>query len=101
MCLGSDNDGIVDPFDHYNKADTLDQFQNMLPKAIKLNFKPYMKKFKILSVSNTTCVFYTKEELNDLLVGYTPEEAIEKVFSDNLIDFMSRFFTKKYLHGTT
>ena len=57
MCLGSDNDGIVDPFDHYNKADGLDEFQNRLPKAIKLNFKPYWKKFRIISVSNEYMCF--------------------------------------------
>ncbi len=100
MCLGSDNDGIVDPFDHYNKADSLDEFRNMLPKAIKLNFKPYMKKFRIICVTGTSSnSFYTKEELTELLVGYTPEEAIEKVFSDNLIHFMERYFTKQYLNG--
>ncbi len=98
VCLGSDNDGIVDPFDHYNKADSLDEFQHRLPKAIKLNFKSYWKKFRILSVSNNTCEFYTKEELSDLLCGYSPEEAIEKVFSENLVNFMSTYFTKAYLN---
>ncbi len=99
VCLGSDNDGIVDPFDHYNKADGLDEFQHRLPKAIKLNFKPYWKKFKVISVSNNACTFYTKEELSDLLCGYSPEEAIEKVFSDNLVHFMSTYFTKHYLNN--
>jgi len=98
VCLGSDNDGIVDPFDHYNKADGLDEFQHRLPKAIKLNFKSYWKEFRIISVSNNACVFYTKEELSDLLCGYSPEEAIEKVFSDNLVNFMSIYFTDNYLN---
>ena len=45
-----------------------------------------------------TCVFYSKDELSDLLCGYAPEEAIEKVFSDNLVNFMSTYFTKAYLN---
>ncbi len=101
MCLGSDNDGIVDPFDHYNTADSLDEFRNRLPKAIKLNFKPFWKKFRVISVSNDGCEFYTKDELSDLLCGYAPEEAIEKVFSDNLVNFMSTYFTEAYLNGTS
>ena len=99
ICLGSDSDGIVDPFDHYNTADRLDDFKHRIAKAIKLNFLPTMEKFRIICVDEDDCRFYTLEEINDIMQGFTPEEIADKVFSDNIVTFLSKFFTKKYLHG--
>lgn len=101
VCLGSDNDGIVDPFDNYNTAATLDEFKNRLSKHIKLNFKPYMKQFRIVCVFRHSCSFFSKEELTELLLGFSPEEAIDQVFSDNFITFLSKFYTDDYLTKRT
>ncbi|NNC70261.1 MAG: hypothetical protein HKN90_05485 [Flavobacteriaceae bacterium] len=97
MCLGSDNDGIVDPFDHYNTAATLDEFKNRLSKHIKLNFKPYMKRFQIVQVTGKSCRFFSQNEINDLMLGYSPEQLMERVFSDNFTLFLKRYYTDEYL----
>ena len=58
-----------------------------------------MEKFRIICVDEDDCRFYTLEEINDIMQGFTPEEIADKVFSDNIVTFLSKFFTKKYLHG--
>ncbi|WGD34543.1 hypothetical protein [Olleya sp. YS] len=99
ICLGSDNDGIVDPFDHFNTANTLDDFKHRVAKAITLNFRPYWKTFRVISVDQNSCTFFSEDQLTDLMLGLSPEEIADKVFSDNLDVFLSKYFTDGYLNG--
>ncbi len=97
ICLGTDNDGIVDPFDHFNTAEKLDDFQFRVAKAIRENNKPFMKDYRILSLPSETP--FSKEELADLQLGFTPDQISDAIFSDNMVRFLSTYFTEDYLNG--
>ncbi len=98
ICLGSDNDGIVDPFDNFSTASTLDDFKHRVMKAIGYNFKPFWKKFRILAIEENSSRFFNKEELSDLTQGLTPNEISDRIFSDNIVMFLSKYFTEDYLN---
>jgi microsomal dipeptidase-like Zn-dependent dipeptidase len=95
LSLGSDNDGIVDPFDNYNSADFLLDFKLRAMRSIEQNHKPFFKTFKILSLPDEKP--FSQEQLADLMQGFTAEELVDKIFSDNTDAFLSIFFTKDYL----
>jgi len=97
ISLGTDNDGIVDPFDHYNTAAKLRDFKLKLIDSINWNDKPYMKKYKILSLPSEQP--FTQMELTNLMLGLTPEEIADCVFYDNTHRFLSTYFTSEYLNG--
>jgi len=99
ICLGSDNDGIVDPFDNFSTASTLDDFKHRAMKAIGYNFKPFWKNFRILSIDENSYSFFDKEELFDLMLGLSPSEISDRIFSDNVVMFLSKYFTDEYLNG--
>jgi microsomal dipeptidase-like Zn-dependent dipeptidase len=99
ICLGSDNDGIVDPFDNFSTASTLDDFKHRVMKAIGYNFKPYWKNFRILSIDENSYSFFEKEEIYDLMLGLTPREISDRIFCDNIVLFLSKYFTEEYLDG--
>lgn len=97
ICLGSDNDGIVDPFDNFSTASTLDDFKHRVMKAIGYNFKAFWKEFRILSIEENSFKFFNKEELYNLMLGLTPDEISDRIFSDNIVMFLSKYFTEEYL----
>ncbi len=97
ICLGTDNDGIVDPFDHFNTAEKLDDFQVRVVKAITENNKPFMKGFRVLSLPSE--VPFTDTEFAELLLGKSPAEIADAIFSDNMIAFLRKYFTDAYLRG--
>lgn len=100
MCLGSDNDGIVDPFDNFNTASTLKDFKIRVKNAIDLNFDPIWKRFRILAIEETSCHFFDEEELTALKLGLTSEDIVDRIFCDNVDKFLSKYFTEAYLEGT-
>ncbi|KAB1071362.1 hypothetical protein F6U93_01150 [Tamlana haliotis] len=97
ICLGSDNDGIVDPFDNFNSAKTLDGFKNRVAKSIHLNFDPLWENFKILNIQETSYTVFTEDELQDLMLGLTPETISEMIFCENAHHFLKKYFTRSYL----
>lgn len=97
ICLGTDNDGIVDPFDHYSTADRLDDFKLRTAKALELNSKDYMRKYRVLSLPSQKP--FLDSEMADMMLGFTPEEVSDMIFSDNMMRFLSTYFTRTYLHG--
>ncbi len=99
ISLGTDNDGIVDPFDHYNTAAKLQDFKLKLVDSINWNDKPYMKKYKILSLPSEKP--FTQGVLKDLMLGLSPEEIADRIFYDNTHRFLSTYFTSEYLNGTS
>ncbi len=96
ICLGTDNDGIVDPFDHYSTAARLDDFKLRTAKALKLNYKDYMRKYRVLSLPSERA--FMDSEMADLMLGFTPEEVTDMIFSDNMIRFLSKYFITDYLN---
>ena len=97
ICLGTDNDGIVDPFDHFNTASRLRDFRIKLAESIKWNKADHMKKYRILSLPKEEP--FTEAELLDIMQGYAPKEIAEMVFYDNSRKFLSKYFTNAYLKG--
>ena len=97
VCLGTDNDGIVDPFDHYSTADKLDDFKWRIAQALKLNDADHMKETRVISLP--TEVPFTSNEMLDMMMGYTPEEIADLIFSDNMMQFLEKYFTQDYLLG--
>ena len=97
VSLGTDNDGIVDPFDYFNKASRLTDFRIKLAESIKWNNEDHMKKYKILSLPSE--IPYTDAELLDIMQGYSPKEIADLVFYENTRTFLSKYFTKTYLQG--
>ncbi|MDO6759501.1 hypothetical protein Q4566_04750 [Tamlana sp. 2_MG-2023] len=99
ICLGSDNDGIVDPFDNFNSAKTLETFKNRVARSIELNFDPLWRKFKILNIKETSYTVFTENELQDLMLGLSAETISDMIFCDNIDAFLKKYFTRNYLES--
>ncbi|MEN8799953.1 MAG: hypothetical protein ABF293_11930, partial [Flavobacteriaceae bacterium] len=97
ISLGTDNDGIVDPFDHFNTAERLREFRIKLAESMKWNNAEHMKKYKILSLPSESP--FTDQELLDIMQGYSPKEITDRVFYENTHSFLSKYFTDDYLKG--
>ena len=97
ISLGTDNDGIVDPFDYFNTASRLRDFRIKLAESIKWNNAGHMEKYKILSLPSE--VPFTDSELLDIMQGYSPKEIADLVFYNNTRTFLSKYFTDTYLKG--
>ena len=91
------NDGIVDPFDHFNTASRLRDFRIKLAESMKWNNADHMKKYKILSLPGEEP--FTEAELLDIMQGYSPKEIADMVFYDNSRKFLSKYYTNAYLKG--
>ena len=97
ISLGTDNDGIVDPFDHFNTAAKLREFRIKLAESMKWNNAEHMKNYKILSLPTEKP--FSDEELLDIMQGYSPKEITDLVFYENTTRFLSKYFTHEYLNG--
>ena len=97
LSLGSDNDGVVDPFDHFNTAAKLLDFKVRCIRSMEQNNKSFFKKFRILSLPSEKP--FSEAQLKDLMQGFSPEEIADKVFYDNTDVFLSNYFTKDYLNN--
>jgi len=98
ITLGSDADGIVDPFDNFNTADKLPKFQNCVWEYLK-GYEQLQSDIRIVDVYNQDKkLSITKfQELNQ---GMSPEQITEAIFSKNLENFLAKYFTEEYLTGT-
>lgn len=94
VTLGSDNDGIVDPYDTYTTAADLPDFKAKLIEALKTQERPYMKDFKVLALPSEKP--FTPVELQDLMMGQTAEAIADRIFFDNIDAFLSKYFTTAY-----
>ncbi|NNK72273.1 MAG: hypothetical protein HKO94_03680, partial [Flavobacteriaceae bacterium] len=99
VCLGTDFDGIIDPFDHFNTSATLSRFKARCKDAIRFNFSPIdeRKRARIRYVGEYNSKPMGKREFEKLLMGYNPEEIVDMVFYDNLSDFCQKYFNDAYL----
>ncbi|WP_088341616.1 amidohydrolase family protein [Robiginitalea sediminis] len=94
VCLGSDNDGIVDPYNTYETAADLSDFREKIVEAFKTQEAPYMKDFRILTLPEEEPI--KPEELQKLMMGQTPEQLADRIFYDNIRNFLERYFTDAY-----
>lgn len=101
--LGTDFDGIIDPFDHFNTSASLTEFKGRCRDAIDYNFADNMerKKARVLFIWEDFSRPYTKTQFNELLMGFSPEELVDMIFYDNIANFCKKYFTATYLNKTT
>lgn len=100
ITLGSDLDGLIDPFDDYNDAGTLTAFRNDVFSYLK-NYQSIPDGFKIKNVlaNSDGSKEFTPDEINLLNHGRTISEVLNGIFYKNNEDFLSKYFTDDYLHG--
>lgn len=92
IALGSDYDGLVNPFNSYNDVSCFDCLRvEML--AYLLSGKP------IYYADRGVNRLIPKGEVRRLMFGQNPEEAVEALFFKNIDRFLSRYFTQTYLGG--
>ena len=95
ICLGTDNDGIVDPFDHYSKASDLPAFRAKISEALNNYVMPEYQGYNVINLPTETQ--YSLSELDDLMAGQPWVEVIDKVFYNNTDAFLRKYFSKEYL----
>lgn len=89
ICIGSDFDGIIDPFETYMDARTL--------KDLPIHIMQYLSnpQFDLDWIGIT---------INDIkttyMFGYTPQEIAEKIASKNVMLFLERYFHDDYLKNS-
>ena len=93
----SKNDGIVDPFNTYETAADLPAFREKIIEALKTQDRPYMEDFRILSLPSEQPM--GAAELRELMMGLRPEQIADRIFYDNVRDFLERYFTRAYRFG--
>lgn len=103
IALGSDYDGIVDPFDVYNTAA---EFKNLKSDVIH-----YLNNYEDVQYADHQIVALaprdqdqtsiSAEEVRRLMRGQTAEQVADRVFYDNTDTFLSKYFTEHYLRSLT
>ncbi len=91
ICIGSDYDGIMDPFDIYKTSSAL---QDMMTDILN-----YLKNpdFDLIVYRNDVESVLRASEIPDYYFGYSPLEIAENVAHKNAENFLSRYFTSAYL----
>ena len=97
MTLGSDMDGVIDPFDNYNTAANLGHFKRDLQNYLQI-YDDMPLEFKIKDLYTNDGVIST-EKLNQLNQGLTIQEIVDNIFYKNLETFLSKYFTDAYLNN--
>ncbi|MEM7085245.1 MAG: membrane dipeptidase [Bacteroidota bacterium] len=97
VCLGTDNDGIVSPFEGFEETRRLPKFRKVLIEYLD-NYDNLDKDEYKIPVLSEKGKFFTSIELRELNNGRTNTEVIYSVFYTNLDSFLSKYFTEEYLH---
>lgn len=101
LCLGTDYDGIVNPFDEYATAAEYANFEqdlkNYLNEYKAVHLEPYQI-VKLSSVDPTKDSFLTYSEILDLCGIQSFESIIERIFRSNTQVFLQKYFTQAYLN---
>ncbi|WP_452224416.1 hypothetical protein [Lacinutrix chionoecetis] len=95
VCLGSDNDGIVDPFDHYKTSADLPAFRAKITEALNNYVFLEYQGYNVVNLPSETQ--FTLKELDDLMMKQPFVEVIDKVFYNNTDAFLKKYFSKAYL----
>lgn len=88
ITIGSDYDGIVDPFDPY-------QTTGQYPRLRKDMVDYLIGDGEIIDVKTQEVM--TSDEKNRIMDGHNPDELIEMLFFKNADSFLSVYFRKEYL----
>lgn len=98
ITLGSDMDGLIDPFDNYSKAGNLTAFRNHIFTYLDTyNTIPDTFKIRDIYANHNGSVFITNDQLKLLNANLSTKDIVDKIFYKNLETFLSNYFTKKYL----
>ncbi len=90
IALGSDYDGLINPFNGYTKADTFSQ--------LKADLLTYLNNGgDILYADDGEGLLLSPERVTQLKFGRSVEECLDAVFFDNVDHFLSKYFTTDFL----
>ncbi len=94
ICIGSDYDGIMNPFDSYPKSSDLMLFLG--------DVKRFMDKSDedLTGYFGDSRIIISKPEQDALRFGLSSAKIIRKLGSENIEKFLEKYFTTQYLGGT-
>lgn len=97
ISLGSDYDGIMDPFNCYT---TVADFKTSIQELISFFQKPenYLSK-GIFIYRNDKKVLLKAQDVKEKIKNFDPEELGRKIAFDNVENFLKKYFTEKYLQA--
>jgi len=88
ICIGSDFDGVIDPFETYVDARTLGD--------LPVHIMQYLSH----PVFDLDWIGVTAQDIKTrYMFGYTPQQIGEKISSGNIMLFLERYFNNVYLRG--
>lgn len=90
LTIGSDFDGMINPFDSYRSSDQLSDLANDLEDFLKTPTD-------IVVYKNNLETELRSVVLEDLMCGIKPHEIVEMISHKNAETFLSKYFTKSYL----
>ena len=99
VCLGTDFDGIIDPFNHLNTAATLEDFKVICIDALVHRDSEVRKKegSQILLIGENRITAYDKKVIDELMMGMSARTLMDKVFSLNILNFLEKYYNDDYL----
>ncbi len=80
VCIGTDYDGMMKPFAHYMTSEELGTISQDL--------------YEFFSNPEDVFEVFTKEEVKELMYGYSAEKLVQKIMSENGIQFYITHFPK-------
>ncbi len=90
LTIGSDFDGMINPFDSYGSSDQLGDLANDLEDFLKTPSDVVVYKNNLETELRSVV-------LEDLMCGIKPHEIVEMISHKNAETFLSKYFTKSYL----
>jgi microsomal dipeptidase-like Zn-dependent dipeptidase len=87
LCIGSDLDGIIVPFEIYPNYNHISD----LPTHC---FQFFTRPLDLNDIG------LSKEKVRELMYGYEPQQLTEKLMNKNIMDFLKKFFHESYLGKT-
>lgn len=90
IALGSDYDGIVNPFNSYRDVLCFPELEKEMVKYLESG-KP------INCACEGKAERFSAQEVKQLMAGRKPEEIVQSIFFDNVDRFLSKYFTTGYL----
>ena len=91
ISVGSDYDGLIDPFNVYFSVSDLKTLFNDMVDYIKYSKGP------VYFSDNGEIHKFKREELEELMFGKTIEEIVSDICFNNVDNFLSKYFTINYL----
>jgi microsomal dipeptidase-like Zn-dependent dipeptidase len=93
ICIGSDYDGIMNPFDSYPKSSDLMLFMGDIKRFLDNSEE------ELTGYFGDSRIIVTKSERDALMFGLSSSKIIRKLGSENIEKFLEKYFTTGYLGG--